>query len=67
MIFRERVREEERQGEKHQCERETFISCLSYASQLGTKPANQPNALTENPTSDLLLCGMTTNQNNHTC
>ena len=29
-IFRERGREGEREGEKHQCERETSIGCLLY-------------------------------------
>ena len=39
-LFRERAREGERDGEKHQCERETLIKCcLSYSHQLGTKPA----------------------------
>ena len=30
-FFRERRREGKREGEKHQCERETSIGCLSYA------------------------------------
>ena len=33
--FRERVKERKREGEKHYCERQTPIGCLSYMSQLG--------------------------------
>ena len=29
-VFRERGRDGEREGEKHQCERETSIICLLY-------------------------------------
>ena len=43
-IFRERGRE----GEKHQCERETLISCLSYALLFETELATQACALTGN-------------------
>ena len=39
LIFRERGREGEREGEKHECERETSIGCLSYAARPGTKSA----------------------------
>ena len=34
-IFRERTREGEREGEKHQCERETSIRNLLYAPTWG--------------------------------
>ena len=65
-LFRERGREGEREGEKHRCERETYIGCLSYAPQPGTKPATQACALIENQTSDLSLCGTMPNQLSHT-
>ena len=39
-VFRERGREGEREGEKHQCVRETSISCLFYAPNQG--PGLQP-------------------------
>ena len=47
-------REREREGEKHQCVRDTSISCLSH-SQLGTWPTTRACARTENRTSDLLV------------
>ena len=38
-IFRERAREEEREGDKHRWEGETLISCLSYThSEQGLNP-----------------------------
>ena len=37
----ERGEGREKEGEKHQCERETLIDCLLYMPQLGTEPANQ--------------------------
>ena len=40
MIFREKGRKGEKQGEKHTCERETPIHCLSHTPQLRTKPCN---------------------------
>ena len=46
--FRERVREGEKEGEKHQCETETLTGSLSHAPRLGTKPATQAGALTRN-------------------
>ena len=39
-LFRERGREGEREGEKHPCERETSISCLSHTPNWG--PGLQP-------------------------
>ena len=51
--FRERGMEEEKEGEKHQCERETLIGCLSYRPQPGTKPATQVCAVIGNQTGDL--------------
>ena len=41
--------------------RETSISCLSYAPRLGTEPATQACALTENWIGGLSLCGMMPN------
>ena len=43
--FRERGRKGEREGEKHQCERETLIDCLLYAPLLGSESATQACAL----------------------
>ena len=40
--FRERGREGERQGEKHQCETEIPSGCLVHAPWLGTKPRHVP-------------------------
>ena len=65
-IERERGREGKREGENHQCERETSISCLSYAPCLGTKPATWACAPTRKRTGNLSLCGMTPNQLSHT-
>ena len=45
--FRERVREGEKEGEKHLCERETSIGSLPYTPQ-GTEPVTQACALTGN-------------------
>ena len=45
-LFLEKGSEGEREGEKHQCDRETLISCLSYEPQLGTEPATQACVLT---------------------
>ena len=42
--------------EKHGCERETRIGCLSYALQPGTEPAAQAGALTGSRTDDLSFC-----------
>ena len=43
--FRQRGRKGERDEEKRGCEREPSISCLLYASWLGTEPAAQEHAL----------------------
>ena len=48
--------EREREREKHCCERETSIGCLSYAPQPGMEPATQVCGLTENRTHSLLVC-----------
>ena len=45
-IFRERGREGDREGEKHQCEREALTCCFSYAPRLGGELATQACALT---------------------
>ena len=64
-IFRERAREGEREGEKHWCERESLIGCLSHTSNQGHGP--QPKELPwlgiELLTS---ICGMTFNPLSHT-
>ena len=65
-IFRERVRDEEREGDKHQCEREKSTSCLSYMTQLGTEPATQTCVSMRNPTDDFSLCGTTPKHLSHT-
>ena len=54
-----------REGEKHQCERQTLIVCLLHNPWLGTKPATQACVLTGNRTSNLLLCGMTPTTDSH--
>ena len=56
-LFLVRREGREKEEEKHRCERETSIGCLSYASCVGTKPATQACALTQNQTGDFLFCG----------
>ena len=64
-IFRERGREGEREGEKHQCVRD--INWLPLrCPKLGIWPATQACALTGNPTSDPLLCRPALNPLSHT-
>ena len=58
----ERGREGEREGEKDQCERETWISCLSHAPPTGAEYTIYVGALTWNRTSHLLVYKMTLNQ-----
>ena len=65
-IFRERGREEKREGEKHRCGRETLMVCLSVRLQLGTWPATQACALTRNWINDLLIFGVMPNPLSHT-
>ena len=60
-VFLEREGGREKEGEKHQCETEPSISCLSNTPWLGTKPATQVCALTRDRTGDLLLCRMMPN------
>ena len=59
-IFRERGREGEREGEKHQC------VVASHAPLLGTWPATQACALTGNWTGDHLIHGPVLNPISHT-
>ena len=61
-------REGGREGEKHWCERETLISWLLYAPNLGTNPAPTAwaCALTGNWTGGLSLCRMMLNPLSHT-
>ena len=47
-IFREKGKEGEREGEKHQCVRGTSMSCLSCAPNQGPWPVTQACALTGN-------------------
>ena len=47
-IFRAKGREREREEEKHRCEREIPIRCLSWAPCPGTKHETQACALTGN-------------------
>ena len=65
-IIRGRVREGEREGRKHQCQRETSTACLPYAPWQGTEPVTQLCALTRNRTGDLLPCRTVPNQLSHT-
>ena len=53
----ERGREGEREGEKHQCERKTLISYLSYIPWPGTEPATKAYAPSGNRTGNLSLWG----------
>ena len=64
-LEKDRGREGEREKEKHQCEREALISCLSYTPSSGTEPATQAGALTGNWTRDLSLCRVTSNPLSH--
>ena len=60
-IFRERRREGETEGEKHQSERESLTGCLSHVPRQRTESATQAYALPRNRTSDFSLCGATPN------
>ena len=60
-MYTERRREEEREGEKHRCERETSIGCLSYVPQLQAEPATQ-----ESSWWPFSPCGRVPNQLSHT-
>ena len=59
LLILERGEGREREGEKHQCEREASISCLSHVPQLGTEPATQACAPTANWTCDLTVYRVT--------
>ena len=65
LIFRQRVREGEREEEEDLGARETSNSCLSYAPQLETKhnPGMCPG---QESTSNLSLCRTTPSQLSHT-
>ena len=60
-IFSEMGMEGERGGEKHQCVRDTWTSCLS-----GTWPTTQACALTGNQISDSLVHRLVLNPLSHT-
>ena len=65
-IFRGRGREEESEGEKHRCEKETMIGCLSHVAQPGIEATTQARALTRNRTSNLSLHSTSPKQLSHT-
>ena len=65
-IFRERGREGEKEGAKHQCDRKKSTRCLPYVLSPGTKPITQACALTGNWTGDLSPCRTMPNQLRHT-
>ena len=54
-IFGERGRKGERERKKHQCVRETSVSCFSHGPNWGPGPATKACALTRNQTGDLLV------------
>ena len=60
LIFRERGREKEREGEKHQC---VVASCAPLQ---GTWPATQARALMGNRTANPLVCQPALNPLSHT-
>ena len=62
-IFRER--EQEREGEKHRCERETLIGCLSRMPRLGTEPITQACAQQRIEPATFLYAGQCSNQLGH--
>ena len=66
IYFQREGSEGEREGEKHRCERETLLGCLSYTPQPGIEPATQACALTGNQAGDSLLCRTTPNPLSHT-
>ena len=55
ICFRKVRGEKQREREKHQCERETSISCLPEAPRPGIKPSTQVCALTKDQTCNLLV------------
>ena len=65
-IFRERVREGGREGEKRRCERETSVLCFLHMPRLWTHPTTQACALSRNQTGNLSLCRTMPNQLSHT-
>ena len=65
-IFKEKGKEGEKEGERHQCEKETSIGCLSDAPQPVIEPTTPECALTGNQTGYLLGCGMTPTKMSHT-
>ena len=56
LLFREREREGDREGEKQQCARDTSVGCLLHAPNRGTWATTQARALAGNRTCDLLVC-----------
>ena len=66
LLFRDRGREGEREGDKHPCVRDTLISCFSREPNWGTWATTQACALTGNRTCDLLVCRKVLNALIHT-
>ena len=62
--FREKGREREREGEKHQCGRETSIICLLHVH--NWEPGLLPRHVHWNWTSNLLVHGLMLNPLSHT-
>ena len=60
-MFRERRRERERDGEKHQC-----VVASHAPPELGSGPATQVCVLTGNQPSDVLVCSLTFSPLSHT-
>ena len=58
--------EGEREGENHQCEIETSVSCLLHMLWPGTAPETQACALSRNRPQGPLVCRMMPNQWSHT-
>ena len=64
--FRQRGRREGEKGDKHGCERETSIGCLSYTPQPGTELITEACGLTGNLTLESFPLWDTTQQLSHT-
>ena len=67
LIWREGKGGRERGREKHWCEREASIGCLSYVPWLGTDPATQARALIGIELATFQFTGRCSNQLSHTC
>ena len=65
-LILERSERKDEAGRESTSEREILIGCLSNAPRLGTEPASQACALTEDQTSNLAFSGKIPNQLCHT-